>query len=96
MEVNKDKPFFVYLAHHAPHGPVNSRNSTRDKINNPYEACVYDLDESVNRVLEKIKNLEIEKKTLVIYTSDNGGCVKTQKPSEEKKACTMKAEYEYQ
>jgi arylsulfatase A-like enzyme len=80
MEVNKDKPFFVYLAHHAPHGPVNSRNSTREKINNPYEACVYDLDESVNRVLEKIKDLGIEKQTLVIYTSDNGGCVKTQKP----------------
>ena len=80
MEVNKDKPFFVYLAHHAPHGPVNSRNSTREKIKNPYEACVYDLDESVNRVLEKIKDLEIEKQTLVIYTSDNGGCVKTQKP----------------
>ena len=80
MEANKDKPFFVYLAHHAPHGPVNSRNSTREKINNPYEACVYDLDESVNRVLKTIKNLGIEKQTLVIYTSDNGGCVKTQKP----------------
>ena len=80
MEENKDKPFFIYLAHHAPHGPVNSRNSTREKINNPYEACVYDLDESVNRVLDKIKELGIEKKTLVIYTSDNGGCVKTQKP----------------
>ena len=80
MEENKDKPFFVYLAHHAPHGPVNSRNSTREKINNPYEACVYDLDESVNRVLDKIKDLGIEKKTLIIYTSDNGGCVKNQKP----------------
>ena len=80
MEENKDKPFFIYLAHHAPHGPVNSRNSTREKINNPYEACVYDLDESVNRVLDKIKDLGIEKKTLVIYTSDNGGCVKNQKP----------------
>ena len=80
MEENKDKPFFIYLAHHAPHGPVNSRNSTREKINNPYEACVYDLDESVNRVLDKIKELGIEKKTLVIYTSDNGGCVKNQKP----------------
>ena len=80
MEENKDKPFFIYLAHHAPHGPVNSRNSTREKINNPYEACVYDLDESVNRVLDKIKELGIEKKTLIIYTSDNGGCVKNQKP----------------
>ena len=29
MEANRDKPFFVYLAHHAPHGPVQSRESTR-------------------------------------------------------------------
>ena len=42
MEVNKDKPFFVYLAHHA-HGPVNSRNSTREKINNPYEKRAFTI-----------------------------------------------------
>jgi arylsulfatase A-like enzyme len=80
MEKNKAEPFFVYLAHHAPHGPVNSRKSTRKKIPDPYNACVYDLDESVNRVLAKIKELGIEKNTLVIYTSDNGGCVNPQNP----------------
>ena len=95
MEENKDKPFFIYLAHHAPHGPVNSRNSTREKINNPYEACVYDLDESVNRVLDKIKDLGIEKKTLIIYTSDNGGCVKIKNPLEEKRECTTKVGFVY-
>jgi len=73
MEVNKDKPFFVYLAHHAPHGPVNSRDATRKMIKDPYQACVYDLDASVDLVLKKIKELGIEKNTLVIYTSDNGG-----------------------
>jgi arylsulfatase A-like enzyme len=79
MEANKDKPFFVYLAHHAPHAPVNSRKSTRERIENRYQACVYDLDASVDLVLTKIKELGIEKNTLVIYTSDNGGS-NSQKP----------------
>lgn len=73
MEANKNKPFFVYLAHHAPHAPVNSRDSTREKIKDRYQACIYDLDASVDLVLKKIKELGIEKNTLVIYTSDNGG-----------------------
>lgn len=79
MEKNRDRPFFVYLAHHAPHGPVNARPSTRKKIKNPYQACVYDLDASVGRILAKIKELKIDHKTLVIYTSDNGGS-NSQKP----------------
>jgi arylsulfatase A-like enzyme len=73
MEANKDKPFFVYLAHHAPHAPVNSRDSTRKEIKNRYQACVYDLDASVDLVLAKIKELGIANNTLIIYTSDNGG-----------------------
>ncbi len=85
MEANKKKPFFVYLAHHAPHGPVQSRKSTREMIKDPYKACIYDLDESVGRVLKKIKDLGLEKDTLVIYTSDNGGSAHTQEPLRGKK-----------
>ena len=79
MEANKDKPFFVYLAHHAPHGPYQARKSTQEKIDNLYKACIYDLDESVGRVFAKIEELGLEKRTLVIFTSDNGG-TKSQEP----------------
>ncbi|NWK55852.1 sulfatase [Verrucomicrobiaceae bacterium N1E253] len=79
MEKNKEKPFFVYLAHHAPHGPYQARNSTREKISDLYKACIYDMDASVGRVLKKIKDLGLEKKTLVIFTSDNGG-TRSQEP----------------
>jgi arylsulfatase A-like enzyme len=79
MEANQSKPFFVYLAHHAPHGPHQARESTRKKISDIYKGCIYDLDASVGRVLDKIKELGIEKKTLLIFTSDNGGA-KTQEP----------------
>lgn len=79
METNKDKPFFVYLAHHAPHGPYQARTSTREKIPDLYKACIYDMDESIGLVLQKIKELGLEKKTLVIFTSDNGG-TRSQEP----------------
>jgi arylsulfatase A-like enzyme len=79
MEANKDKPFFVYLAHHAPHGPYQARESTREKIPDLYKACIYDMDASVGRVLDKINALGLEKKTLVIFTSDNGS-TKSQEP----------------
>ncbi|MGJ8641988.1 MAG: sulfatase [Luteolibacter sp.] len=79
MEANTDRPFFVYLAHHAPHGPHQARKSTQEKINSLYKGCIYDLDESVGRVFAKIKELGIEENTLVIFTSDNGGA-KSQEP----------------
>ena len=79
MEANKEKPFFVYLAHHAPHGPYQARESTRAKISDLYKACIYDMDASVGRVLDKIKALGLENDTLVIFTSDNGG-TRTQEP----------------
>ncbi|WDE96955.1 sulfatase [Lentisphaera profundi] len=87
MEANKDKPFFVYLAHHAPHGPVQARESTRKMISDTYKACIYDLDDSVGHVLKKIKELGLEKDTLVIYTSDNGSGAKSQEPLRGKKGC---------
>ena len=87
MEANQDKPFFVYLAHHAPHGPVQARESTRKMISDTYKACIYDLDDSVGHVLKKIKELGLEKDTLVIYTSDNGSHAKSQEPLRGKKGC---------
>ncbi len=79
MEANQKKPFFVYVAHHAPHGPYQARDSTREKIDDLYKACIYDLDASVGRVLDKVKALGLEEKTLVIFTSDNGS-TKSQEP----------------
>jgi len=85
MEANKEKPFFVYLAHHAPHGPVQARESTRKMIKDTYKACIFDLDASVGRVLKKVRDLGLEKNTLIIYTSDNGSHANSQEPLRGKK-----------
>jgi arylsulfatase A-like enzyme len=90
MEKNRDRPFFVYLAHYAIHSALQARPATLAKFqrktpgaqhNNPlYAACLYDLDAGIGLLLKKIAELGLEKKTLVVFTSDNGG---TQQSSQE-------------
>ncbi|MEZ5300485.1 MAG: sulfatase-like hydrolase/transferase [Verrucomicrobiales bacterium] len=81
MEANKDRPFFVYLPHHAIHGPLQMRPETaalmtkegaKSKVSASYRGCTYDMDASVGMLLEKLKALGLEKDTLVVFTSDNG------------------------
>lgn len=89
-EKNRDRPFFALVAHHAIHVALEARPSSlaRFKSKRPgvqhkhamYAACLFDLDEGVGLLLDRLKALGLEKKTLVIFTSDNGG---TQQSSQE-------------
>ncbi|MGQ9576347.1 MAG: sulfatase [Thermoguttaceae bacterium] len=80
------RPFFLYLAHHAPHTPIEAKPELvkhyEKKINpksrhrNPaYAAMVHSLDESVGRIVERIENLGLAERTVIVFTSDNGGHV---------------------
>jgi arylsulfatase A-like enzyme len=90
MEKNKDRPFFVYLPHYAIHSSLQGRAATLEKFkakhpgqqhnNALYAACTYDLDDGVGILLQKLADLGLEKNTLVVFTSDNGG---TQQSSQE-------------
>ncbi|MCB1225621.1 MAG: sulfatase [Verrucomicrobiales bacterium] len=83
MEAHRDRPFFVYLAHHAIHTPLQGRPETlakfqakdpqKSKGDAMYAACTYDLDASVGMLLERLKALGLEENTLLVFTSDNGG-----------------------
>ena len=70
---NKNNPFFLYLAHTAPHTPLtlSSANKNRSK-RGVYGDVVEELDISVGKILTTLKELNIDKNTLVIFTSDNG------------------------
>lgn len=82
IEDKKDEPFFVYLAHSAPHGPHESRPDLVSKFaaktpgqvhsNVDYAALVAELDESVGTVVSKIDELGLTDNTLVVFASDNG------------------------
>ena len=80
----KDKPFFLYFAYHTPHTPIQGRSDLVERFSkkvrpdalhkNPtYAAMVHSLDESVGRIVERLRRHGIEDRTVVIFTSDNGG-----------------------
>jgi arylsulfatase A-like enzyme len=78
IEQNKDRPFFCYAAWTPPHGdyviPSDGPYSKKpwEQVNKNYAAMVALVDKDVGRVVQKLKDLGIEKNTLVIFSSDNG------------------------
>jgi arylsulfatase A-like enzyme len=93
IESVKDKPFFLYLPHFAVHLPVQGRADLTEKYkrkitakggseklehkNAAYAAMVESLDTAVGRVRAKLAELGLAERTIVIFTSDNGGRIPT-------------------
>ena len=76
IDRNRDKPFFLYLPHSMPHWPQYSSQPFSEKsANKAWGDAVEEIDWSTGQILARLKELEIDKKTLVIFTSDNGGAV---------------------
>ena len=80
IEKNKNRPFFLYLSHWAVHNPLQALRSDVQNMSHMeghnlqvYAGMIAALDRSVGKVIAKLKELEIYGKTLIIFTSDNGG-----------------------
>tara|TARA_B100001057_G_scaffold127661_1_gene126634 strand:- start:108 stop:1586 length:1479 start_codon:yes stop_codon:yes gene_type:complete len=83
IEDNQNSPFFAYVPFYSVHTPIQSKekyrekylNKTSDKYHNrsDYAAMIQSLDENVGKILNKIDELNLSEKTLIIFTSDNGG-----------------------
>jgi len=80
IDANRNRPFFLYLAFNAPHTPLQALRSDYDALpqigHRPlrvYAAMIRALDRGVGRVLEALRANGLERDTLVIFTSDNGG-----------------------
>jgi len=71
---NKQRPFFLYLTHAAPHDPWQGRES-RDKkpAAETYKEMIRILDESVGKIIDALHENGLENNSLLIFTSDNGG-----------------------
>jgi arylsulfatase A len=71
---NAENPFFLYLPHSAVHFPLYPGKDWVGKSGNGlFGDWVEEVDWSVGRILDAIRELGIDKRTLVIFTSDNGG-----------------------
>ncbi len=70
---HNDRPFFFYLAHSMPHVPLHVSDAYRGKSpQGLYGDVIQEIDGSVGAVLEALKANQLEKNTLVIFTTDNG------------------------
>ena len=84
IEKNKDKPFFCYMPHNSIHSRLIERKELIEKyegrpgaknggrLNPVHGAMLETLDKSVGTICEKIRELGIERNTIVIFFSDNG------------------------
>ncbi len=73
IDKNKDKPFFLYLAHNMPHVPLYASPDFEGKSKRGlYGDVIEELDWSVGEVINALKKNGIEENTLVVFTSDNG------------------------
>lgn len=84
IEENRDAPFFLYMAYSAPHvfivprgdklGPYLRRYNEFDGRYNPYYAAMLEsLDDGVGRIVDRLRELDLDENTIVVFTSDNGG-----------------------
>jgi arylsulfatase A-like enzyme len=83
IRASADGPFFLMLSHYAVHTPLQgkpekvaryeqvAKNKRQGKP--AYAAMVESVDDSVGRVMRILRDLKLDARTLVIFTSDNGG-----------------------
>jgi arylsulfatase A-like enzyme len=80
---HRDQPFFLYLPHFGVHSPYQAKEELIARFKDKpavgghqdpvYAAMIASVDESVGRVLALLDELELSERTLVIFSSDNGG-----------------------
>jgi len=81
LRAQRDQPFFLYLSHYYVHTPIHTRMRWLQEHHQArlpegraaYAAMVETLDHEVGRVLRTLDELGLAEKTLVVFSSDNGG-----------------------
>jgi arylsulfatase len=70
---NRDRPFFLYLAHSMPHVPLHVSDKFKGKSRQGlYGDVIMEIDWSVGKILAALKQHRLDRRTLVVFTSDNG------------------------
>lgn len=86
IDANRDRFFFLYLPHFAVHTPLQAKkrliahyqakarpdDPQRDAV---YAAMIHSVDEAVGLLRRKLDELGIGGRTLIFFTSDNGGLI---------------------
>lgn len=80
IEANKNRPFFLYLAHWGVHTPLQATRADYEAVGDikphrlrVYAAMVRSLDRSVGRIMKKLEEEGLSDNTMIVFSSDNGG-----------------------
>lgn len=88
IEENRERPFFLYLTHWDVHAPHRAREAVvakykaklaalpedlRANFNPDFAAMIEAVDQSIGRIVAKVDEIGLGQKTLIVFTSDNGG-----------------------
>lgn len=80
IQANRNRPFFLYLAHWAPHTPLQATVEDYEAVGDiqphhlrVYAAMIRALDRSVGRLVATLEQEGLVENTVVIFSSDNGG-----------------------
>jgi arylsulfatase len=77
IKKNQFNTFFLYLAHSMPHVPIAASSKFKGRSRQgTYGDVMMEIDWSVGEILKTLKELWLEKNTIVIFTSDNGPWLK--------------------
>ena len=84
IAAHRDRPFFLYLPHHAVHTPLQAKPDVAARYaalpegparppNATYAAMVEGVDDALGRIVATLDTLGIRDRTAIVFTSDNGG-----------------------
>lgn len=80
IEANRNRPFFLYLAHWGVHTPLQATREDYEAVGDiephrerVYAAMIHALDRSVGRIMDKLEEEGLAENTVIVFTSDNGG-----------------------
>jgi arylsulfatase A len=77
IEENQERPFVAYLGHFTPHIPYAAKEhlvaKNRGAFEPVYAAVIETLDDTVGLIMDKLDDLNLSEKTILVFTSDNGG-----------------------
>lgn len=80
IEANKNRPFFLYLAHWGVHTPLQATKEDYDAVGDikphrrrVYAAMMRALDRSIGRIQQKLEDTGLADNTMIVLTNDNGG-----------------------
>lgn len=91
IESWKDKPFFIQLSHYAVHTPIQAPEEMaaryvdtpgRTQKNAKYAAMVESVDQSTGMLLDALETHGIDDRTVILFTSDNGGLDNKNNPTD--------------